>query len=83
VQARRRSPGTGAASRSHGTDPVVPLAATLPRACARTRDQKGTSMLLEDRDAVSYGAGGVIGGGVAKVLARSGPGTSRGSRWST
>jgi hypothetical protein len=40
-------------------------------------------MLLEDRDAVSYGAGGVIGGGVAKVLARSGPGTSRGSRWST
>jgi hypothetical protein len=34
------APGTGAASRSHGTDPVVPLAATLPRACARTRDQK-------------------------------------------
>ena len=38
-------------------------------------------MLLEDKDAVSYGAGGAIGGGVAKVLARSGPGTSRGSRW--
>jgi hypothetical protein len=40
-------------------------------------------MLLEDRDAVSYGAGGAIGGGVGKVLARSGPGTSRESRWPT
>jgi len=36
----KEEPRHGAASRSHGTDPVVPLAATLPRACARTRDQK-------------------------------------------
>jgi hypothetical protein len=55
-----------------------------PAACLRADPRpEGTSMLLEDRDAVSYGAGGVIGGGIAKVLARSGPGTSRGSRWST
>jgi hypothetical protein len=82
VPARRRSPGTGAASRSQGTDWIVRL--QRPAACLRADPRpEGTSMLLEDRDAVSYGAGGVIGGGVAKVLARSGPGTSRGSRWST
>jgi len=30
-------------------------------------------MLLEDRNAVIYGAGGAIGGGLARTFAREGP----------
>ena len=33
-------------------------------------------MMLEDKVAVVYGAGGAIGGAVARTFAREGPGSS-------
>lgn len=77
----------GAPARGQPADRTAPTGlcgCSDPAACLRADPRpEATSILLEDRDAVSYGAGGAIGGGVGKVLARNGPGTHRGSRWPT